>query len=44
MGKTMCELGKKDRKKRLEQPARYMCRKCDTPVRKKDWVCKPVKF
>jgi lipopolysaccharide biosynthesis regulator YciM len=44
MGKTMCETGNKERKKRLEKPAAYECRKCGIRVKKKDWVCKPVQL
>jgi hypothetical protein len=44
MGKTMCEAGKKERKKRLEKSPLYRCKRCDTEVRKKAWVCKPAKI
>ena len=44
MGKTMCEVGKKERRKRLEKPPVYECRKCGERVKKKDWVCKPRKI
>jgi len=44
MGKTMCEIGKKQARERLSEKARYECLKCHYKVKKKDWVCKPGKL
>jgi hypothetical protein len=44
MAKTMCEIGKKKARERGAEKPRYECRKCSSQVRKKDWVCKPVKL
>jgi hypothetical protein len=44
MAKTMCEVGKQKKNKRMEKPRHYKCRKCGTKVEKKSWVCKPEKI
>lgn len=39
-----CRYGKKQHKKRLEKPAGFVCKECGTKVKKRDWVCKPVRL
>ncbi len=41
MSRTLCESGKKGKKKK---DAKYICKKCGGEVKKKDRVCKPSKI
>ncbi len=43
MGKTMCGMDKKKKKKYRDPDGKYQCRKCGEAVNKKDRVCKPEK-
>ncbi len=43
MGKTMCELDKKGRKKYRNPEGKYKCKKCGERVDDKKRVCKPEK-
>ncbi len=43
MGKTMCGMGEKKRKKYRNPTGKYACKKCGERVNKKDLLCKPQK-
>jgi len=43
MGKTLCEIDKRNRKKLMKKSGNFHCASCERKVNKKKWICKPVK-